>query len=339
MKWIIRAFSCMAIAVIAGMIKPGLFRQPAHFPKPYYTLEKNSVSKEKVLLGRALFYDPILSADSTISCESCHMPYTAFAHTDHALSHGIKDLVGKRNALALMNLAWEAHFMWDGSIKHLDFQSLAPIENPLEMGEKLQQVVSKLQRNERYKKQFKKAWGTEEIDGEKVLKSLSAFMLTLISDQSKYDLVLLGKASFTAQELSGYALFKQHCNTCHTEPLFNHSSFKNNGLIPDSILQDGGRIKVTKKAEDSLKFKVPTLRNIEYSYPYMHDGRFNTLREVLNHYGNGPFNHLVDDKNLMQPLQLSDKEKTDLIAFLKTLTDPQFIFNQKNGYPKDFFSK
>jgi cytochrome c peroxidase len=307
---------------------------PKNWPKPYYDFKKNPLTTSKIELGRALFYDPILSRNNTISCSSCHSQYSAFTHIDHALSHGIDDKIGTRNSPALMNLAWQKLFMFDGAVNHLDVQSLSPITNSLEMDETLANVVSKLQKSKTYPTLFYKAFNDSMITGERTLKVISQFMLTLVSSNSKYDSVMRKQTVFTQQETKGYQLFKKNCASCHTEPLFTNYQFMNNGLPIDTTLNDLGRYGVTKLASDSLKFKVPTLRNIEFSYPYMHDGRFKKLSQVLNHYTSG----IVKNKTLANQLQpsiaLTSNEKVDVIAFLLTLSDKSFLFNSKFSYPK-----
>ncbi|MFK7969161.1 MAG: cytochrome-c peroxidase [Bacteroidia bacterium] len=310
---------------------------PVHFPGPVYDFDKNPIQEGKVTLGRALFYDPVLSLDSTISCASCHSPYNAFAHTDHALSHGINDHIGTRNAPPLFNLAWHRSFMWDGAINHLDMQALAPIHHPKEMGEDIENVVKKLARIPRYQKAFEAAFQDKEITGEYVLKALSQFQLTLVSATAKYDSVMLGTSAFTSQEIEGYTLFQKHCNSCHTEPLFSNLGFASNGLPVDTTLHDAGRVIFSAQKADSFLFKVPSLRNIEYSYPYMHDGRFPNLRAVLKHYTKGDISHKNKPKSLKSNIPLSNREQTDLVAFLKTLSDKAFIFDKKHQFPRNFF--
>jgi len=315
------------------------FKTPKHFPKPTYDFTKNPLTSNKILLGRMLFYDPILSRDSSISCTSCHSSFSAFTHIDHDLSHGIGDSMGKRNSSALMNLAWQDKFMWDGAINHLDVQALAPIAHEDEMGSSIQEVVKKLNRSKQYQLLFEKAYGTSEITGEKTLKAIAQFMLTLVSANAKYDSVMLNKEAFTAQELAGYNLFKANCATCHAEPLFTTHDFANNGLPVDTTLNDFGRIKITGSTLDSLLFKIPTLRNIEYSYPYMHDGRFKNLRQVLHHYTSGIQQSATLHPALQKGIALSADEKTDLIAFLLTLSDKEFVFNPIHQFPKEEFLK
>ncbi len=308
---------------------------PSYFPEPVYALD--SVSQEQILLGRALFYDPILSSDNTISCASCHSPYNAFAHTDHDLSHGINDEIGTRNAPALFNLAWQKNLMWDGASNHLDVQALAPITHPGEMNESIGNIVEKLRLKSGYAKLFSKAYGNNEITSKRILKALTAFQLTLISANAKYDRVQKGEEQFTVQEFSGYRLFKTHCNTCHAEPLFTNHSFANNGLPIDTTLRDYGRWKVTQRPQDSLLFKVPSLRNLSYTFPYMHDGRFKKLNEVLAHYAAGITTSETLAPELQQGIKLSSNEKADIIAFLLTLNDQEFVFNPDTKYPLEIW--
>ncbi len=315
------------------------FIVPAKWPKPVYDFTKNPLATNKIQLGRALFYDPILSRDSTISCASCHSQYAAFTHLDHSLSHGIDNKTGFRNAPALMNLAWNSFFMWDGAVNHLDMQALAPMSNPTEMDESLAHVVSKLQHNSIYPKLFYTAFGDSIITGEHLLKSISQFMLTLVSCHAKYDSVMQQQAYFTNQEANGYRLFQANCASCHKEPLFTNNKFENNGLPIDTSLKDVGRMRVTQDSANYLQFRVPTLRNIQFSYPYMHDGRFTKLKQVLDHYTNGIVRTKSLSKQLDKPIVLTSNEKVDIIAFLYTLTDKDFLYNEQYSYPKNIFNK
>lgn len=325
-------FVCIAAS---GPTQPVALQYPNTWPTPTYDFAKNPLTAEGIELGRKLFYDPVLSVDSIVSCSSCHLSYTAFTHVDHAVSHGINDRIGTRNSPALMNLAWGKHFMWDGAINHLDMQALAPINHVDEMGESTVNVVAKLQRSERYPALFAKVYGDSNITGERMLKALSQFELTLISANSKYDRVTAKSGSFTEQEASGYAIFKANCNACHREPLFTTGEFANNGLPIDTAYKDFGRMLITKDHNDSLRFKIPTLRNIEFSFPYMHDGRFKNLREVMKHYTEHiqPSNTLAPE--LRKPIDLTSNEQTDLIAFLLTLSDREFCFNPNYSFPRD----
>ncbi len=326
-----------ALVMAFKAVQPG-FDAPEHFPKPVYNFNKNPLRAETIQLGRALFYDPQLSRNGMISCASCHSQYTGFAHVDHDLSHGIDDQIGKRNAPALMNLAWQRSFMWDGAVNHLDVQALAPITHKKEMGETLKNVVNKLQQSSIYPGLFYSAYGDSAVTGERILLALSQFQLTLISASAKYDSVKTGTAKFTAKEERGYALFKANCNSCHREPLFTTGGFSSNGLRTDTTLNDYGRGAITGLSKDSLLFKIPTLRNIEFTYPYMHDGRFRKLSEVLTHYSTGIVHHKNLPAELQHPLALTPDERVDLTAFLLTLTDKKFLYNPAHSYPKTILS-
>jgi cytochrome c peroxidase len=310
------------------------FRVPAGWPKPAYDFSANPYSIVKVELGRKLFYDPLLSKDNSISCASCHAPFNAFAHTDHALSHGIHDSIGKRNAPGLFNLAWQKQFMWDGAVHHLDMQPLAPISNPAEMGEEFSSIVFKINQSSGYRELFGRAFHDTTVTGQHVLQALSQFMLSLVSDQSRYDSIRRGEAHFTAQEERGYDIYVSNCSTCHREPLFTNGDFERNGLSIDAKLQDKGRYGVTKSQQDTLRFKVPSLRNLEYTAPYMHDGRYKRLQDVINHYATLQQQPDKLSHSLSHPVLLDEKAKVDLMAFLLTLNDRHFILNYNHWDPR-----
>jgi cytochrome c peroxidase len=307
---------------------------PKGWPKPHYDFTKNPLTEGGFQLGRHLFYDPILSRDNTISCASCHLQATGFTHVDHELSHGIDGKIGTRNSMTLMNLAWSKSFMWDGGVNHLDVQALNPITSPIEMDETLANVVSKLQKSEKYQALFLAAFGDTNITGQRFLKALSQFELQLISSNSKYDKVMRKEAVFSDQEQNGYSLFKTNCASCHNEPLFTSEKFERNGLPLDMTLNDIGRQKITGNANDYMLFKVPTLRNIQFTFPYMHDGRFKKLTEVIKHY-NSLGNDTNLPKQLHKPMHLSDNERVDLVAFLHTLTDTAFLFDKRFSFPTE----
>lgn len=310
------------------------FNPPDYFPKPVYNFEQPPFDSNKIELGRILFYDPILSKDNTISCASCHSPFNAFAHTDHDLSHGIFDSIGNRNAPALFNLAWQKTFMWDGAINHLDMQALAPISHPSEMGSNINEVIKKLNESKAYKELFLNAFQDSTISTSKILKALSQFQLTLVSSNTKYDKVKMGKETFTEQEKNGYQLYKNNCASCHSEPFFSNYNFENNGLPIDPTLNDMGRYVITENENDKRKFKVPSLRNLSFTYPYMHDGRFMTLQEVINHYTSGIEHSETLSSQFNESIELSSNEKVDLISFLLTLNDKDFVFNKKHQFKK-----
>jgi cytochrome c peroxidase len=316
------------------LTKPLYFEVPKNWPKPKYDFKKNPLTEEGFQLGRNLFYDPIISRDSTISCASCHLQQTGFTHVDHQLSHGIDGKIGTRNSLALINLAWNKVFMWDGGVNNLEVQPLNPITNPVEMDETLEHVIAKLQRSEKYKTLFTKAFGDNKITSQRLLKALAQFTVMLKSTNSKYDKVMRKEASFAKNELHGYDLFKKNCASCHKEPLFNENKFEKNGLLIDETLKDSGRIKISGKQEDYLRFRIPTLRNIQFTFPYMHDGRFKTLKEVIKRYNSLGHNKNLS-KELANPMNLSDNDRVDLLAFLLTLTDKDFLFNERFSFPKE----
>jgi len=314
-----------------------VFYIPKGWPKPVYDFKKNEVTDKGFELGRKLFYDPILSRDSTISCASCHLQYTGFAHTDHALSHGIEGRIGTRNAMPIMNLAWTKQFHWDGGVISLETQSINPITNPLEMDNTLVNVLGKLNRSKKYKGLFYNVYSDSLVTTKSLLKVLTQFTVSLVTYNSKYDKVMRHEKDifFTEQEEKGYNLFKRNCGSCHNEPLLTNDSFADNGLPMDSDYKDYGRVKITLNPKDSFNFRVPTLRNIEFTYPYMHDGRFKKLKEVLDFYTNGRVQRKTVAKQLQNPIVLSDDDKKDVISFLKTLTDKEFLFNPKFSFPRE----
>lgn len=308
------------------------FIQPVHFPKPFYQFEGNPLSNKGFELGKKLFYDARLSADGSVSCGSCHQQFAGFAQLDHNVSHGVNNCLGKRNAPTLFNLAWQASFFWDGGAKNLEIVPLNAITDACEMGSSLNLTLDFLNRTSPYPQLFKTAFGTETISSQELLKALAQFMATMVSANSKYDQVNSDpqRYAFTQDEKIGYELFKEKCATCHTEPLFTNNQFVNNGLSPNS--DELGRKTITGLESDLRKFRVPTLRNIELSAPYMHDGRFNSLEKVLTHYETG-VNYSDNLSPLLQQngkigIALSDVQKQQLISFLKTLTDHEFIKNK-----------
>jgi cytochrome c peroxidase len=298
---------------------------PDYFPAPVYDFSGNPITKEGFLLGKKLFYDPILSVDNTISCGSCHQQFVAFAHADHKLSHGIDNKFGVRNSQALFNVIWNTTFFWDGGSNHIEVQPIGPITNPVEMDETVQNVVYKLSQRADYKSLFKAAFNADSITSQLMLKAIAQFMGAFVSASSKYDKNRIDPVAnpFTEDEKLGLTIFESKCASCHVPPLFTDNSFRNNGL--DEIFSDSGRYLITNINSDMGKFKVPSLRNIELTYPYMHDGRFETLPQVLNHYSSEIKQSATLDQSLTNRIPLNNTEKQQLIAFLKTLTDREFI--------------
>ncbi|HET7818731.1 MAG TPA: cytochrome c peroxidase, partial [Bacteroidia bacterium] len=265
------------------------FRVPPGWPKPVYNYQNNTLTEAGFKLGRKLFYDTKLSRDNTTSCGSCHQQFAGFAHSAHPLSHGIDGQFGTRNAPTISNLNWYPEFMWDGGINHIEIMPLAPITNPVEMDEDINAVVTKLNNDATYQKMFIDAFGDNTINSQRIFKAITQFQGMLISFNSKYDKYLRKEAGgeMTTSELKGFNLFNQKCISCHIPPLFTDFSFRNNGLSYNAALKDSGRAHITGLATDMNRFKVPTLRNVAVTRPYMHDGRFQSLVQCLNHYNNG----------------------------------------------------
>jgi cytochrome c peroxidase len=307
------------------------FVQPEGFPEPEYDFSRNGVTKDGFELGKRLFFEPRLSRNNTIACGSCHIQSAAFTHHGHDVSHGIDDQLGIRNPQPIMNLAWGKEFFWDGGVFDLDLAAINAITSPVEMDETVPNVLRKLREHPEYPGLFKKAFGTEEITDARFFKALSQYMLLAVSDQSDYDKVRRHEAEFTEDQLAGYRIFRKSCASCHAEPLLTDRSYRNNGLAPNPV-DDQGRYDVTLNAADKYKFKVPSLRNWEYTAPYMHDGRFMTLNRVIEHYRSGMVDSETIDPVFRNEdgsigIQMSDTEKEHLIAFLQTLNDRDFVAN------------
>ncbi|MBC3538351.1 cytochrome-c peroxidase [Rufibacter sediminis] len=311
---------------------------PAGFPEPIYSYRNNPVTEEGFELGRALFYDPILSKDGSVSCGSCHRQEAAFADPGSPVTQGVGGKEGSRNTPALANLRWSRAFFWDGGGNHLELVPLAPITNPLEMGENLSSVIRKLNRDPEYVQAFRKAFQHRDtVNSQQLFRALAQFMGELVSAGSPYDQFQNGKAeALTPEQKKGLVVFKGKCGTCHQPGLFTDHSFRNNGLDADTP-QDTGRHLVTESPTDVGRFKVPSLRNVALTSPYMHDGRFGTLQQVLEHYDTGVRRSATLDPALDGPtpgIQLSQAEKRQLLAFLQSLTDQSFIGNKRFAAPR-----
>lgn len=304
------------------------FRMPDYFPEPTYTFANNPITREGFTLGKKLFNDPLLSSDNSIACSNCHVKSVAFTDPQHRLSLGVDERAGIRNAPSIVNMAFMPEFFWDGGVNHLDFVAINAIENPLEMNEKLGHVIAKLNDDPDYPALFRQTFGIQDtITSPYFLHALSQYMLLLVSDRSKYDMVQQNKATFTAAEFAGQSVFENKCSSCHPAPLFTTYDYTNNGL--DTAFEDLGRGRITEATMDQGKFKIPTLRNVALTSPYMHDGRFKTLDAVLEHYDQ----HMVLSPSL-DPLflqsdppgiRLTADEKEQLKAFLQTLTDYELL--------------
>jgi cytochrome c peroxidase len=306
---------------------------PQGFPSPNYTFQDNPLTEEAFQLGRKLFYEGRLSRDSGFPCSSCHQQIAVFGTYEHDRSHGYGMSHTLRNAPPLFNLAWQKELHWDGMFKSLYTEATQPILTHNEMAENFFTIIFRLQTDTQYKRMFKATFGNSIITEDKILKALAQFTGTVTSSDSKYDRYKRGDATFNASELSGYQLYQTKCAVCHSEPMFTDYSYRNIGLPVDPELKDYGRMRVTGKSEDSLKFKVPSLRNANLTANYMHDGRFNTLLQVLNHYTAGIQNSPTLDPLLVNKISLTTTEKSDLISFLKTLSDSTILHTPRFAKP------
>ncbi|MBT1704418.1 cytochrome-c peroxidase [Fulvivirgaceae bacterium PWU20] len=309
---------------------------PSNFPPVVYDLGSNPVTQEGIELGKKIFYDTRLSRNNTISCGFCHQQQTAFTHHGHDVSHGIDDKLGRRNSLPIQNLLFYKTFFWDGGVHNLDLVALNAITNAVEMDENVPHILAKLENDAAYKKMFKAAFKSEEITSTKFLQALSQFLATMISANSTYDMYIRKERGVTLSEseLKGLELFKQKCAGCHATDLFTDQTYRNNGFSsPADLGRDSGREEITLNPEDRGKFKVPSLRNVEYTAPYMHNGKLQTLEEVLNFYSSGVHETPTLDSLLRSEekpgIQLTATEKQNIIAFLKTLTDEQYVGDRK----------
>lgn len=318
----------------AGLMKPTPkpLSVPKGWPQPNKKLfSKNPITEEGFELGKKLFHDGNLSQDGFVSCASCHQQFAGFATFDHDVSHGVNNSFTTRNAPTLFNLAWMEEFHWDGGVNHLEVQALSPLTAPNEMGEEIENVIAKLNADPGYPPMFKKAFGSEKITTKNMLRALAQYTGSLVSANSKYDQVMRGEKTFTKIEEKGYELFKANCEVCHREPLFTDFTYRNNGLTLNRF-KDVGRMAITGNPADSLKFKVPSLRNIQVSYPYMHDGRIFSVPQVLDHYTSGiQKDQPTLDPILKKDIVLSQREKYEIMYFLNTLTDSTFLKNPTLG--------
>ena len=339
------------------------FYQPLNFPQPTLDLEDNPITTEGFVLGRKLFYDNKLSAGNIISCAECHNQSHAFTHHGHDLSEGVLvDRFGARNSQPIQNLAFLNDFTWDGAVNLLWRQPVIPITEEVEMNETLNNVVQKLKDDEEYVKMFKSVFNSENddvVNSVNMLKALTKFMGAMISSNSKYDKYVRGEAggNFTIQEKQGLDLFQQKCASCHDGELFTNQEFINNGIgvnpnLPDEL----GRSRITipnpdltieegKAHPDYYKFRVPSLRNVEKTFPYMHDGRYVQLKKVLDFYDDDTFPFMQKMDNLDPRLwkenngvvqlgiPMTELEKEAIISFLKTLTDYEFLNDERFEKP------
>lgn len=305
-------------------LTPYALKLPPGFPMPEIPTD-NALTENRVSLGKMLFFDKTLSKDSSISCGSCHLAANAFTDPKR-FSLGVEDSVGTRNAMPLFNLAYNRSFFWDGGVPTLELQALAPIENHLEMNLSLLEAEARIKQNPTYKEAFKKAYNREpDLYG--LVRAIAAFERTLISGNSRYDQYTFqnNKSALTESEIRGMNIFfgeKAECFHCHTGFNFTDQTFQNNGIYAEYA--DPGRARITSRTLDVGKFKVPSLRNLSYTGPYMHDGSISTLEDVLQHYMSGGKNH-PNQSPMIRSFSLTEEEQKDLIAFLKTLDDEEFV--------------
>lgn len=304
---------------------------PAHFPDINYPSD-NEPTKFRIELGRRLFYDVRLSSNNDVNCATCHVQSAAF--TDgKKISSTASSLMFGRNSPTLANLAWAPHLMSEGGVISLELQALAPLHDSLEMGQNMMLAIEKLNKDKKLIRLAKAAYTRDSIDPFTVTRALSAFQRTLISGDTRYDKQINKLSSdFSKEELNGMELFfsdRTNCSKCHSGVFFTDYGFYNIGL--DEKYADIGRERKTHKIEDRGKFKTPTLRNIALTSPYMHDGGFSTLEEVVSFYNSGGKNHPNKDSRISE-LNLTQSEQNNLVAFLNTLTDWNFVQN-KNLMP------
>jgi cytochrome c peroxidase len=308
--------------------EPYIYNAPTYYPKLVYPTASYP-TKFRFLLGKKLFYDKLLAKDFSVSCASCHLQELAFAENKE-FSTGFNGEIGTRNSPSLSNVGYNASFFWDGGVPSLEAQAFAPLDNHKEFNMPYDSLILRLNARKEYSDFFKKAFNDEpNLNNYSI--ALAIFQRALISGNSKFDKYYYqgDTTVLTSSEKNGYALFSSTvtgCNNCHSGFNFTNNSFQNNGLYLNYA--DQGRYLVTGFITDFAKFKVPSLRNVELTKPYIHDGSLKNLEEVINHYNSGGAAH--QSKSIhVKPLNLNPQQKTDLINFLKTLTDEEFINNKE----------
>lgn len=308
---------------------PLSFTVPNHFPVPVFNFNEVPLTEETFVLGRKLFHDNRLSAGADVTCGSCHQQQAAYTTFDHDLGHGTNHQHTRRNVPVIFNMAWQTEFEWDGRTTKLIDQPLACMTAPEKMGETTNGVAEKLKNDTAYSRMFAEAFGDENITADRLSKALTQFVVMIVSADSKYDKVKTFSASFNSSEQNGYDLFKAKCASCHAEPLFTNHTFRNNGIGTTAFHVDYGRMEVTGAAADSLKFKVPTLRNIMLTGYFAHDGRYISVGQLLDHYSSPIAPLPTLDPILQNSIPLTALEKFYIEEFLKTLTDSTLISNPR----------
>jgi cytochrome c peroxidase len=340
----------ITILIAASCRKPEVIEQPMYAPVPYdlnlpssvppmHMPADNPLTVQGVELGRHLFWDTRLSGDNSMKCATCHLPESAFSDPA-AVSIGIDGIAGTRNSMVIQNIGWAQDYFWDGRAASLEEQVLMPVVDPIEMHHNWSVFINEIKDDAKYKTLFYEAFGEINFDSTHAAKGLAQFLRTMNSFNSKYDKILRGEDLFTPDEQAGFdsfnALSGGDCFHCHGGILTTDNSYKNNGL--DVTPLDTGRGLVTEEMNDYYTFKVPPLRNLVYSAPYMHDGRFATLDEVISHYSTGLEHTSPNISPLMEfsaqgGVQLDPQERLELKAFLMTFTDDDFINNPAFSNP------
>jgi cytochrome c peroxidase len=356
MKHIVSIILLLTIGVFVMLIwgSGTITNNPTPYPWPPLKLfpkmpdaANNPVSIEGAKLGRYLFYDPILSYDSTFSCASCHNQESAFSDFPKQFSKGINGDLMTRNTMPLFNLAWYPAMHWDGKVTSIEEQVFHPVMAENEMDFDWKKATLRIRKSKFYQPLFNAAFGDVEIDSNIIAKAIAQFERTLISNNSKFDSVIRGQAYFTTKEYEGFVLINDqtkgdclHCHTTDADALGTSRSFSNNGLDPAQKIEDykdSGKGGITKNAKDYGHFKIPSLRNIAVTAPYMHDGRLKTLEDVIDFYSEEVNAGINTDSKMGFAHQggahLSVDEKAAIIAFLHTLTDNSFLTNQEFGNP------
>ena len=305
---------------------------PNWFPEMEIPAE-NQLTQARINLGRKLFYEPLLSSDSSVSCSTCHQQEKAFTE-DVPISLGVNQAIGLRNAPTLANIGFAPYFFHDGGVETLELQSQQPIFSLEEMNFTIAGFLDRIENDDEYKQMFLKAYNREP-DAFGISRAIASFERTFISGNSRYDQYEYQGVSnaLSEQEIRGKDLFfseQAKCSNCHKPPLFTNYEFENIGLYLNYA--DSGRARISHLSADNGKFKVPTLRNIELTAPYMHNGSMQTLEEVVEHFISGGVGHPNKSEEI-EPLYLNEQEKDDLVAFLKSLTDQSFVFNSDFGNP------
>lgn len=323
---ILLALSCQNDQEVMPSYVPSLMEIPQGFPSINFP-EGNEFTDVRWALGKKLFFDPIMSADSSVSCATCHLPELAFSD-NQAVSQGVESRPGTRNSSPLFNVAYHPYFTREGGVPTLEMQVLVPIQEHNEFDFNIVLVVERLAQDSNYQAMAQLAYDREP-DAFVITRSLANFERSLLSGYSRYDQHFnydLGNI-LTASELRGRDLFfseKTNCANCHSDFNFTNYSFQNNGLYDN--YEDAGRFRLTGLEADRALFKAPSLRNVELTAPYMHDGSMTSLEEIVEHYDSGGKSS-PQKSNLIRPLNLTDTEKNDLVQFLKSLTDEAFISN------------